>query len=160
MPRLRSALALAAVPLVLLVGSASGHWRTSGSGDGAAAAAAGRSVADRAAVTAGPGTTTALLHPGGTGDLAVTVQNGNAYPISIATLTPTATGAAGCTTPALTVLAPSSYAVGGTTVTLPRTVAAGASTTFTLVGAVTMGASSNDCQSTALTLPVTVGWAG
>lgn len=163
MPHPRSAAALAvltAVAVLLSAGQAWSYWRSAGVGNGSGATATGRSAADVAAVTATATATSVLLRPGATGDVAVTVHNGNAYPILVGSLTPTAAGAAGCTTPALTVAAPSSYRVGGTTVTLPQTVAVGASTTFTLVGAVSMGASSNDCQAKALTLPVTVGWVG
>ncbi len=158
--RALAAAVLAGALGTLSVGTATAYWRTSGSGDGTAGTATSLPAADVAKVTTLATTTATLLHPGGTGDLAVAVRNTNSYAITVSALTPTASGAAGCTTPALTVGSPTGYKVGASTVTLPLSVPAGSTTTVTLVGAVSMGAASNDCQGKTLSLPVTINWTG
>ena len=104
--------------------------------------------------TSAAAVTSGLLVPGGTGDVYITVNNPNAYPVRLTAVTGngtiTASGGQGtCTTTAVTFTnqAPTSN----------NTIAAGGSATFTFTGAVAMGTNpDNGCQGATFTIPVTV----
>ncbi|MDQ1700258.1 MAG: hypothetical protein QOG34_2121, partial [Frankiaceae bacterium] len=96
--------------------------------------------------------------PGGSGDVAVKITNPSTYDIKLTAITLTPASATGCTTPALSALTPTGYTVGGGSVALPLSVTAGSTVTVTIVGAVQMGASSNNCQGATLTVPASLNW--
>ena len=105
-------------------------------------------------------TTTTLLRPGGTGDVAVKITNPNSFDGKVTAINLTPASATGCSSPALSALTPTGYTVGGSAVTLPLTVTAGSTVTVTVAGAVQMGASSNNCQNVTLTVPASLDWTG
>lgn len=147
-----------AVAAVAGTGTAYAYLRTSGTGSDARLAAS--SYPSSVKLTTSATTTTTLLRPGGTGDLAVKITNPNSFSASLTAINLTPASATGCSTPALSALTPTGYTVGGSAVTLPLTITAGTTVTVTVVGAVQMGASSNNCQNVTLTVPATLNWNG
>jgi len=126
------------------IGTAFAYYKPSGSGSGHASVAAGNGVVTLA-TNASPAT---KLQPGGTGDLVLTVSNGNAFSVQITALS--LTSVTGCSTPSVTLVAPStSY--------LPATIAANANAARLVIpGALQMGSdASSDCQNADLTLSLT-----
>jgi hypothetical protein len=141
-------------------GTAYAAWKTTGSGSGHSRIASGYSSTITGNVTTSSATTTTLLAPSGTGDVAVKITNSNTFPIKVTGVQLTAGSATGCTTPALSAATPTSYTVNGSPVTLPLTITAGSTTTLVEVGAVTMGASGNSCQGKTLDIPLSINWTG
>jgi hypothetical protein len=143
--------ALAAVGALVLSGVLVAAWGTSGSGNGYAKAgtASALTISDASASTTGD------LYPGGTGALKLKVTNPNPFPVRITSVTKqtggTITSDNGAACDAST----------GVTFTdqtgLTLDLAGGATTTFTLPGAVSMSnASDNACQGAIFTIPVDV----
>ena len=144
--------ALLAVPAVLVaVGIAIGAWNATGSGTGYAKAGTSSSLT----LGDASGSTVADLYPGATGNVKITVTNPNSFPVSITSVSQTAstsiTSDKGSTCNAST----------GVTFTtqsgLSLALGAGATSTFTLSGAVAMSnASANACQGAVFSIPVDV----
>jgi hypothetical protein len=149
----RVAVFAAAIPVMIGGGVAFASWSASGTGSGAAQAG---NVTPLKTVTA---TTTSLglLFPGGSGDLKVTFDNPNPFPVTITSVT-AGTGAitgsggiASCSTTGVTFTAPTSPSValpaasGGTDGT----------TTRTFLNALSMNANSdNGCQGATFSVPL------
>jgi len=143
--------ALAAVAALIVSGSLLAAWSTSGSGNGYARAgtASALTIGDASA------STTADLYPGATGAVKLKVTNPNAFPVRITSVTKQVSG---------TITSDKGAACNastGVTFTdqtgLTLDLAAGATTTFTLSGAVSMSnASDNTCQGAVFTIPVDV----
>ena len=76
-----STIALAAVVALIVAAAAGAFWTGGGSGDGTA------SAETVASVTLTPGTTTASLYPGRSGDVAVSIANSNGYQAFVGSLT-------------------------------------------------------------------------
>jgi hypothetical protein len=144
--------ALLVVAVVLVAGSiAIGAWNATGSGTGYAKAGTSSSLTlgDASA------STVADLYPGATGNVKITVTNPNSFPVSITTVSQTASTSitsdkgASCN---------SSTGVTFTTQSgLSLALGAGATQTFTLTGAVSMSnASANACQGAVFSIPVDV----
>ena len=133
---------------VLTGGVAFAWWSTTGSGSGSATT--GTTVALTTSASTPSGT---VLVPGGSAPLVITVTNPNAGSVTITSVqldtsrSVTVSGEAGtCTAPPLTVSATPSLVLAG-----------GATTTFTVPNAVTLGsAAANGCQGATFTLPVTL----
>jgi hypothetical protein len=139
-------------------GTAYAYLTTQGSGSNSSLAASAYPSSDN--LTTAATTTTTLLRPGGTGDVAVKITNPNSFAVKVTAVNLTPAAATGCSTPSLSSLTPSGYTVAGSAVSLPLSVGAGSTVTVTVVGAVQMGASSNDCQNVTLTVPATLNWNG
>lgn len=142
--RIFAALGIAA--LVAGGGVAYASWSATGSGSGAARATSAVPLV----VTSG--TTTADLYPGFTqGDVFLTVNNPNPYPVRITSLTPgtITTSAPACAATNITILP-----VTGLSVLVPAATAAAA---VTVPNVVTMGTGAPDaCQGVTFTIGVTV----
>jgi hypothetical protein len=136
--------AVAALTVGLGGGAAFAYFTSHGSGTGSATTGTAQNVT----ITTNA-TPAGLLQPNGTGDLVITATNPNNYSVQITALTLGGT-VTGCTTPAVSLVTPStSY--------LPFTIPANAnSLQLVISGALTMGAgASNDCQNASLTVPLT-----
>ena len=142
---------LAAIAALVVSGALYAAWSTGGSGNGYAKAttASNLTLGDASA------STTADLYPGGTGAVKLKVTNPNPFPVRITSVTKQAGG---------TITSDKGAACNastGVTFTdqtgLALDLAAGATTTFTLSGAVSMSnASDNSCQGAIFTIPVDV----
>jgi hypothetical protein len=145
-------IALAALAAALgAAGIAVAAWLSSGSGR--PGVSAGTALAPTTGTVAGSAVTTGLLTPGTSGTAIVTVTNPNPYTVKILTIAPNgaATAGGGVGTCATTGVSFSAQQPG-------VTLAAKASTTLTLPGAVAMStASETGCQGATFTVPVTVG---
>jgi hypothetical protein len=144
-------IALAALAAALAAaGIAVAAWLSSGSGQ--PGVTAGTALVPTTSTVAGSAVTSGLLTPGTSGTAVVTVTNPNPYKVKIVTIAPngttTASGGTGtCTTTGVTFTAQQPGV----------TLAANASTTLTLAGAVGMSTSSETgCQGATFTVPVTV----
>jgi hypothetical protein len=143
------ALALLAAALGA-AGIAVAAWLSSGSGR--SGVSAGTALAPTTSTVAGSAVTSGLLTPGTTGTAVVTVTNPNRYKVRVVSIAPNgaATGSGGVGTCATT----------GVTFTAQQpaaALAASASTTLTLAGAVAMStASETGCQGATFIAPVTV----
>jgi hypothetical protein len=144
------------VAALLGAGIAVAAWTSTG--DGAATAKAGTAQApttsDVQAFTSG------LLYPGGTGDVMITINNPNPYPVRVASIVAGAgpigvSGAAGeCTDHGVTFTPPAHVA---SDAGLDSKIAAASSLTLTLPAAVSMASTANDgCQGAVFGIPVTV----
>lgn len=142
---------LAAIAALAVTGIIVAAWSTSGSGNGYAKAgsASALTIGDASA------STSADLYPGATGAVNLKVTNPNSFPVRITAVSKQAAGSitsdkgAACN------------ASTGVTFTdqsgLTLDLAAGATSTFTLSGAVSMSnASDNSCQGAIFTIPVDV----
>lgn len=98
-------------------------------------------------------TTPATLYPGATGDASISISNPNSYPVRV-----TSVAASGAIVSDKGVACDASTGVTFTDQTaLALDVAAGATTTFTLAGSVSMSnVSDNACQGAVFTIPVTL----
>jgi hypothetical protein len=138
------------VAVLLGAGLASAAWLSSGGGT--ATSRAGQALPPTTTTVAGSAVTTGLLYPGSSGDVKITVNNPNSYPVTMTSVTangsPTASGGTGtCNTTGVTLTSGSS----GTTIP------ANGSATLTLSGAASMSsASDTGCQNATFTIPVTV----
>jgi hypothetical protein len=146
---LRRLLALfAAAGLVTAVGAAYAAWTSNGSGSATAKAGTVSALTTSVATV-----TTGLLYPGGpTGDVKITINNPNPFPVRVTQINGngaiTAAGGTGaCTTTGVTF----------TNQTGTFDVGASLSGTFTLTGAASMSSASQDgCQNAVFTIPVTL----
>ena len=75
-----AAVALAAIVALLAAGAAGAYWTLGGTGTGSA------TLASVAPVTLTPGTPTSDLYPGGSGDVAVSIVNGNPHRVFVGSL--------------------------------------------------------------------------
>jgi hypothetical protein len=140
-----------AIAALVVSGVLYAAWSTTGSGNGYAKAgtASALTIGDASA------STTADLYPGGTGAVKLKVTNPNPFPVRITTVAKQTGG---------TITSDKGAACNASTgVTfidqtgLALDVAAGATSTFTLSGAVSMtNASDNTCQGAIFTIPVDV----
>ncbi len=148
---LKAKLLLVLVPTTLLVAVGVGlaAWATSGSGT-ASAGAATASAITLGDASAAVGTD---LYPGADGALKVKVTNPNSFPVRI-----TAVSGNGAITSNAGAACNAAHGVTFTNQTgLTLDLAAGATTTFSLAGAVHMSnASDNACQGAVFSIPVTV----
>jgi hypothetical protein len=140
---------VAALTVGLGGGAAYGFFVSAGAGSGTA------TVGTTAPVTVleATGTITNELYPGTTGDLLVTLDNPNTYPVAITAIAGngTVTGAGGvgsCTTTGVSVPSQSGLNI---------SVASGSSVSAVIPGAVSMGAASDTgCQGATFQVPVTL----
>jgi hypothetical protein len=143
----RFAIPLVGVPLAgVLATAAYAAWTTNGSGT--ASAKAGTSTP---LTTSAVAVTTGLLYPNGpAGDVKITINNPNPYPVRVTQVAGNGavTAAGGTGTCATT-------GVSFTTQNGTYDVAANSSATFTLSGAASMSSASEDgCQNATFTIPV------
>ncbi|MET9230403.1 hypothetical protein [Lentzea sp. NPDC003310] len=134
----RGAIVFAVATAALGSGVAYAAWTSSGTGNATATAATAQ-----APVVTGGAVTTGFLYPGAAGNAAVTVKNPNAYPVKVTTVALTPGSALECT-------------LGFITSTPMTPIAAGATVTVEMTGAVTMGNADNSCQGKTFSIPVTV----
>ena len=129
-----------------LTGTAYAFWTATGSGTGTASAGTAQSLTTTvASVTGG------LLYPGGTGDVRLTVNNPNPFPVKISAVT--SMGSA--TSSSATCDANGNGVTFTDRTNLNQPVPAGGSATFSLLGAAAMDIASDDaCQGATFTLPV------
>jgi hypothetical protein len=143
--------ALAAIAALVAASVLFAAWSTSGSGNGYAKAgsASPLTIGDASA------STSADLYPGASGAVKLKVTNPNSFPVRI---TAVAKQAAGSITSDKGVACNASTGVTFTDQSgLALDLAAGATSTFTLSGAVAMSnASDNTCQGALFTIPVDV----
>ena len=147
MQKLRRKLTLlGAVMALFLLGSVVfAAWLVTGEGNGAAQA----TTADDLVV--GPGSTTADLYPGSNGDVELSIENPNAFDVTLSSIAAdgaVTTTAPGCNTTGVTFTAPA---------TAGQVIAAGATLSLSLPNAASMSnASDNACQGATFSVPVTV----
>jgi len=147
MQKLRRKLTLlGAVMALFLLGSVVfAAWLVTGEGNGAAQA----TTADDLVV--GPGSTTADLFPGTDGDVELSIENPNAFDVTLSSIAAdgaVTTAAPGCNTTGVTFTAPA---------TTGQVIAAGATLNLSLPNAASMSnASDNACQGATFSVPVTV----
>lgn len=146
---IRMSLATVATGLMLVAGVAFAAWTATGSGNGYAKAG---TISALTTVDASA-STTAQLYPGGTGDVKLTVNNPNSFPVVV-----TAVAGNGTITSDKGSACNASTGVTFTDTTgLSTTVAASGSATITLTGKAAMSSSSdNSCQGAVFTIPVTL----
>ena len=162
----RSMIVGVVVAVVLVAGVAFAAWTASGSGSGSAEAVSAQDLTTTAATPQ-----SAQLYPGGTGDLELTINNPNPYPVRVTGVAFDATGyvdsdqASDCTdAPASTNptgVTFNGYTANGTTEPYLDVPAASGGTdgtaTFTLAGTVSMdNTSANGCQGAVFDIPVTL----
>lgn len=150
----RAALLLAANGVIMAGGTAYAYWSTTGTGTGSASAGQAVSLSTVSASAASTG----LLYPNGpAGDLKVTFENPNTFPVKITDLTAgagsvTAAGGTGtCSTTGVNVSAKTNL-----TIVVPaKSGATNGTATETIGNAVSMaGTSDNGCQNATFTVPV------
>jgi len=144
-------LALAASVGLLVTGVVVAAWSTSGSGNGYAKAASASSLG----IGNASASTSADLYPGGASAVKVSVTNPNSFPVRITSVAKHAVSSI------TSDKGPACNAATGVTFTdqtgLTLDLAAGATSTFTLSGAVSMSNASDDsCQGAVFTIPVDV----
>jgi hypothetical protein len=144
-------LVLAAVAALVVSGALYAAWSTGGSGNGYAKATTAQSLT----LSDASASTTADLYPGATGTVKLRVTNPNPFPVRI---TSVAKQSGGTITSDKGAACNASTGVTFTDQTgLTLDLAAGATSTFTLSGAVSMSnASDNTCQGAIFTIPVDV----
>lgn len=136
--------------MLLEAGLASAAWLSSGGGT--ASSRAGQALPPTTAVVPGTAFTTNLLYPGTSGDVKITVNNPNVYPVRVTSVAPTGapTAAGGVGTCATTGVSLTAASPG-------TAIPANGSATLTLAGAASMtSASETGCQNATFTIPVTV----
>lgn len=144
---------------VMSTGVGYAYWSSTGKADGNSATLSARPNA--LAVTATVASTTATLHPGGTGNVSITFDNPNSFAVTVTGLSFGAAAATGCTTSGVTVSATAvSTAIGanGVAVQAKSGGTDGSAVLSVPNGASMSTASTSDCQSKTLTIPVTVTW--
>ncbi|MGH2699402.1 MAG: hypothetical protein ACRDJL_09420, partial [Actinomycetota bacterium] len=148
MQKLRRKLSLmgAVLALFLLGSVVFAAWLVTGEGQGAAQA----TTADDLVVQ--PGSTTADLFPGSTGDVELSIENPNAFDVEVKTIVgdgPVTSGAPGCNTTGVS-FADQNNVTG-------MTIAAGATLNVSLDDAASMNNNSdNACQGATFSVPVAV----
>jgi len=144
---------------VLSSGVGYAYWSASGHADGASTTLSARPNA--LAVTATAASATAMLHPGGSGNVAITLDNPNAFAVTVTGLSFGAATATGCTTSGVTISASAvTTALGASGVAVPaKSGGTDGSAVLNITSGASMStASTSDCQSKTLTIPVTVTW--
>lgn len=152
-PRAVATAAVATIGMLTVPGAAYAYWIAPGSGTGAATAGSiSVSLQTPSASEITGALSVGTLIPGGTGSAVVKVTNPNGFAVTVSGVTAgpgTVTAANGCSPTGVSWL-------DRTGLTGP-TIAADATATFTLSGAVAMDATSaNACQGTSFTIPVIV----
>jgi hypothetical protein len=133
----------AAIFLLLALGAGTAYAYVTSSGSGTGSTTAAPELNVTITTNAAPA---GLLQPNGVGDLVITAPNNYSVQITALTLG-TVTG---CTTPAVSLVSPSTSYL---PLTIPNNVS---SDRLVIHGALTMGAgASNDCQNASLTVPLT-----
>lgn len=138
------------VAVLLGAGLASAAWLSSG--DGTATARGGQALPPTTTTVTGSAIASGLLYPGSSGDVRITVNNPNSYPVSVTSVSPdgapTASGGTGtCSTTGVSL----------TTASPGTAIPANGSATLTLPRAASMtSASDTGCQNATFTIPVTV----
>ncbi|HEX6761227.1 MAG TPA: hypothetical protein VF094_00360 [Gaiellaceae bacterium] len=150
--RTRLAVLLALIAVLIAGGVTLGSWAVgSDPGSGYAKAVSGTNLT----LNEASALTTAQLHPGGTGDVVVSVNNTNPFPVTV-----TAVNGAGTITSNKGVSCDAATGVTFAPQTPNVTVPANTGLTpyvFTLAGAASMSnASDNSCQGAIFTIPVTL----
>jgi hypothetical protein len=141
--------AAASILVVVAAGLVYAAWTTSGSGSGYAKAGSSQALTT-VDVSA---STTATLYPGANGDVLLSINNPNDYPVRVTDVTGsgaiTAAGGLGtCATTGVTFTDQTGQAID---------IPAGSATTTTLTGAAHMSnASENGCQGATFTIPVSL----
>ncbi len=147
--RLPRRLSLTAVVFagLMAAGIAFAAWTATGTGSGYAKATTAQALTtvDVSATTA------ATLYPGATGDVELEISNPNPYPVRVTSVT--GNGAITASDPGCNAGSVSFTDQDPVTLDVP----ASGSASFTLSGAVTMGAAANDaCQGAVFTIPVSL----
>jgi len=134
------------------------YWSSTGHADGASATLTSRP--NTLAVTATVASTTATLHPGGSGNVTITFDNPNSFAVTVTALSFGAATAANCTTSGVTISpTAAATALGAGGLAVPAKSGADGSAQLTIANGASMStASTSDCQSKTLTIPVTVTW--
>jgi hypothetical protein len=132
---------------LLVGGIAFAAWTATGTGSGNAQATSAN------ALTTSVATTTGQLFPNGTGDLVITINNSNGYPVNITSISPNGAATTTPTNAACDLSTGVSYLTQNGNWYVP----ASGSATFTLANAVSMSnASDNACQGKKFTIPVSL----
>jgi hypothetical protein len=141
---------------MLAIGGTGVAWAAwSSTGTGSATAIAGTALAPTTTAVSGAAITTGLLYPGGpAGDVVLTVNNPNPYPVVV---TQVAGGGAVTAGGGLGTCSTTGVGFTNQNPSSDNVVAANGSATLTLTGAATMStASETGCQSAVFTIPVAV----
>jgi hypothetical protein len=149
----------AGIALVASTGVGYAYWSASGLADGTSTTLSSRP--NTLAVTATAASTTATLHPGGSGNVTITFDNPNSFAVTVTGLSFGSATAANCTASGVTISATAvSTALGASGLPVPAKSGGvdGSSPLSIPNGASMSTASTSDCQSKTLTIPVTVTW--
>jgi hypothetical protein len=140
---------LAAAAILLSLGSGTAFAYFTSAGTATASASTGTMLTVTVAATAGP--PSALLYPGGTGDVALQVTNPNNYAVTLVSVVATGgtiTASNGCSPTGVSFTSQPSLSI---------PIAASATTQVHLSGAASMSsASANACQGATFSIPVTI----
>ena len=150
-----------AIATVASTGVGYAYWSTTGHADGASATLTSRPNTLAVTVTATVVSTTATLHPGGSGNVTITFDNPNSFAVTVTGLSFGAATAANCTTSGVTISAAAvATALGANGLAVPaKSGGVDGSAPLTVPNGASMStASTSDCQSKTLTIPVTVTW--
>lgn len=157
--RFAVAIIAAGIAMVASTGVGYAYWSSSGHADGSSTTLSARP--NTLAVTAKATSTTATLHPGGSGNVTINFDNPNLFAVTVTGLSFGAATATNCTTSGVTISAAAvSTALGANGLTVPAK-SGGVDGTAPLTvtsGASMSTASTSDCQNKTLTIPVTVTW--
>jgi len=148
--RARLAIALALVAVIIAGGATFGSWAVgSDPGNGYAKA----TTATNLTFNNVSGTTVAQLYPGGNGDVKVSVNNPNPFPVTITAVN----ASGGAITSDKGAACDASTGVTYTNQTVSQVVPAGGTVPFTLTGAAHMdNTSDSSCQGAVFSIPVTL----
>jgi len=145
-PKKKLFVASGVVAGMLTAGVAWAAWTANGTGSGYAKATTAQALTTLDASAS----TTAQLYPGGSGDVKVRINNPNAYPVRVTSVTGNGT----ITSDNATCTASTGVSFTDQS-SLTLDVAASSASTFTLTGAAAMSnASDNACQGAVFTIPV------
>jgi hypothetical protein len=149
----------AGVALVASTGVGYAYWSSAGHADATSSTLSSRPNA--LAVTATAASTTATLHPGGSGNVTITFDNPNSFAVNVTGLGFGTATATGCTTSGVSISAAAvSTALGASGLSVPaKSGGVDGSAPLSIPNGASMStASTSDCQSKTLTIPVTVTW--
>jgi hypothetical protein len=152
----RASIVVFVLTVSMLLAVAFAAWLANGTGSGFAEAGTAQEL-----TTSEPPTTTGVLYPGGSGDLALTIDNPNPYPVTVVSVS-----GDGTITSDTTGCEPENHGVTFTDQTdLELQVPAEGSSSHVLAGAVAMGQTAADaCQGATFTVPIALagvsGWDG
>lgn len=149
-PAKKLSVTIAATGVLLAASVAFAAWTASGTGTGTAKAITAQALNTIDA----SGTTTAQLYPGATGDLRLTINNPNPYPVKV---TSVGAGSGSITSDKGTACDASTGVTFSPQSGLALNVPASSQASFTLTGAVAMSNASDDtCQGALFTIPITI----